>query len=250
MIPELPSIQKVTDNLRLLYHRNKNQHRRGKWWKWLAMLRRCLIKLLGEMIRDETASVAARTRYLEENLLPSCYVCVDVNFSQGYKTANRLHSSFTQLVHDNPFSTLGLVLLAQLSEIRNIILPVETGTMIPRLVHSAAYATPKIDPLASKEDFGEAVERSLSTDIPAMVNSAALKLGRGTTTKSCAGATNSSRSATVVQIHRTTEHSLHDKFVDAGSPQESRIILPQKKRKSRAKRPTTAVIDDLFKDLS
>ena len=33
--------------LQLTFHRNKNQHRRAKWWKWLSMLYRSVGKLLG-----------------------------------------------------------------------------------------------------------------------------------------------------------------------------------------------------------
>ena len=32
--------------LQLTFHRNKNQHRRAKWWKWLSMLYRSVGKLL------------------------------------------------------------------------------------------------------------------------------------------------------------------------------------------------------------
>lgn len=40
--------------LRLIHHRNKNQHRTQKWWRWLCTLRRSVRKLLEtEMTRDE-----------------------------------------------------------------------------------------------------------------------------------------------------------------------------------------------------
>jgi hypothetical protein len=49
----LPTPQTLGDDLRevsrllqLIYHRNKNQHRTQKWWKWLGILRRSISKLL------------------------------------------------------------------------------------------------------------------------------------------------------------------------------------------------------------
>ena len=53
-----PLVTTITTNLRngqdilkLLHHRNKNQHRRsnGTWWKWLGILRRNLGKLIVEL---------------------------------------------------------------------------------------------------------------------------------------------------------------------------------------------------------
>ena len=250
MIPEISCIRRVTDNLQLLYHRNKNQHRRGKWWRWLGMLRRCFVKLLREIVRGEIASVEARTRYLEEYLLPSCYMYASVIFDRSYAWADSIHSSFTQLVRDNQFSTLGLVLLSQISEIRGIILPVNNGATTPRPMHSTASITSSMDALTSNEDFGEAVERSVPTEILAPANRLPVNMDRITSQRSFVEVPTNPRSPSIGQLRRTREDSFQDNFADVGFAQKSRNTLPQKKSKRKRKRPTTAVIDDLFKELT
>lgn len=60
--------------LHLTYHRNKNQHRLAKWWKWLSMLRRCVAKLLLDLQSDDGLRASLRAEYMREILLPRCYL--------------------------------------------------------------------------------------------------------------------------------------------------------------------------------
>ena len=67
----------VSDVLHLLFHRNKNQHRSAPWWKWLALLRRAVRKLLREHGQPDAAAAAAhlgaRILHLRRALIPGCY---------------------------------------------------------------------------------------------------------------------------------------------------------------------------------
>jgi hypothetical protein len=38
-------IERAFTTIHLVYHRNKNQHGKTAWWKWLSILRRSLLKL-------------------------------------------------------------------------------------------------------------------------------------------------------------------------------------------------------------
>jgi hypothetical protein len=67
----LTDLQPESDLLHLLFHRNKNQHRSGKWWKWFGMLRRNIRKLLNPSEEDGDAS--KRVEYMRRVLVPSCY---------------------------------------------------------------------------------------------------------------------------------------------------------------------------------
>lgn len=60
--------------LHLIYHRNKNQHRQGHWWKWLSMLKRCVRNLSREFAGKEFSRAHARIKYMKHILLPKCYV--------------------------------------------------------------------------------------------------------------------------------------------------------------------------------
>ena len=54
--------------LHLVYHRNKNQHQRAKWWKWLAMLKRATLDLAS---KDSAAAEPCRQHLAV--LIPRCY---------------------------------------------------------------------------------------------------------------------------------------------------------------------------------
>lgn len=60
--------------LHLFYHRNRNQHRRGHWWKWLSVLKRCVKKLKVEGQVKDIRRVHARTMFIRDMLLPKCYM--------------------------------------------------------------------------------------------------------------------------------------------------------------------------------
>ncbi|OKO98568.1 hypothetical protein PENSUB_9244 [Penicillium subrubescens] len=76
-------IQAVHAVLHLVSHRNKNQHQRANWWKWLSRLKRTAVELGSQ---NASATIPA-----------------------AYKQA------FSTVIAENQFSTLGIVLLATLS---------------------------------------------------------------------------------------------------------------------------------------
>lgn len=70
---EVTQLQAATHTLHLLYHRNKNQHRHSKWWKWFSMLKRCVSRLLHEVQIKDNARAQARVKHMYQVVLPSCY---------------------------------------------------------------------------------------------------------------------------------------------------------------------------------
>ncbi|KAJ5884136.1 uncharacterized protein N7473_011022 [Penicillium subrubescens] len=88
-------IQAVHAVLHLVSHRNKNQHQRANWWKWLSRLKRTAVELGSQ---NASATIpAAYKQYLSTHLIPRCYL------------------AFSTVIAENQFSTLGIVLLATLS---------------------------------------------------------------------------------------------------------------------------------------
>lgn len=59
--------------LHLIYHRNKNQHQRAKWWKWLSVLKRTTLDL-GSI--DSVKGASAHRQHLALHLVPRCYLYV------------------------------------------------------------------------------------------------------------------------------------------------------------------------------
>ncbi|KAJ5139102.1 uncharacterized protein N7515_003950 [Penicillium bovifimosum] len=112
--------------LHLIYHRNKNQHHRAKWWKWLSILKRATLNL----IRSEESQHLAQ-------IIPRCYI------------------AFSTVVADNQFSTLGVVLLSALARLSRL-----TGISHQMKMKSNSK---KVTPVTAKVDIGERVRR---VDVP------------------------------------------------------------------------------------
>lgn len=64
----------VAETVHSLHHRNKNQHRRSIWFRWLSLLKRCVRKLISELKVSCLEPAATRLLYMANILLPNCYV--------------------------------------------------------------------------------------------------------------------------------------------------------------------------------
>ncbi|KAJ5166508.1 uncharacterized protein N7482_005289 [Penicillium canariense] len=126
--------------LHLIYHRNKNQHQRAKWWRWLSQLKRTALDL-----GSQDASVVMPDSYkqhLAAHLIPKCYL------------------AFSTVIAENQFSTLGIVLLATLSRFSKA-----TGTKYEAETRRRAQVKKTLT-AAPAEDFGERVSRSEAGGLP------------------------------------------------------------------------------------
>ncbi|CAG8937419.1 unnamed protein product [Penicillium salamii] len=141
--------QAVHSILHLIFHRNKNQHHRTKWWKWLSMLKRATLDLAQPL---SVASAEAQKQYLAAHLIPRCYVYV-LNLKRRGGT-NCCSRAFSTVVADNQFSTLGVVLMAALARLSKI-----TGISQEMKKHSTASKVQKSNSMPQKEDLGERIRR-------------------------------------------------------------------------------------------
>ncbi|KAJ5752342.1 hypothetical protein N7520_009259 [Penicillium odoratum] len=128
-------ISAVHTVLHLIYHRNKNQHQRAKWWKWLATLKRTTLDL-GSL--DSTA-VERYQQHLAVHLIPRCYL------------------AFSTVVAENQFATLGIALLAALSRLAKA-----TGAD-RKLKSQSRQIKQKVIVSTPTEDWGERIRRD---DLP------------------------------------------------------------------------------------
>ncbi|KAJ5715046.1 uncharacterized protein N7483_012227 [Penicillium malachiteum] len=131
-------ISAVHSILHLIYHRNKNQHKRTKWWKWLSMLKRITSQL-------ESLDSAAAERYqqhLAAHLIPRCY------------------QAFSTVVAENQFSTLGIALLAALARLAKASGADRKMAAVPKLKQK------KIPVSVPSEDRGERITRSEEDEQP------------------------------------------------------------------------------------
>ncbi|KAK2734015.1 hypothetical protein FQN57_001884 [Myotisia sp. PD_48] len=211
-------VRSIHSTLHLLYHHNKNQHRCTKWWKWLGMLKRWTLKLACEIERIEKfedvrnfigdgderhpfVGVWEIMSYLRHELVPRCY------------------TAFSTVIADLQFTSLGVVLLASLSEVFNIVkdaqIEHEAGTRKVSFQTNIAKST-------LVEDLGETVHRSdpklyLAAE-PGLVTNGGIK---------------------------TTQNKWRDKKED----EESRMVPKvhdQRKVKKKSKKRKVNAIDDIF----
>jgi hypothetical protein len=85
-------LHEVNRLLHLIWHRNKNQHRGQKWWKWVGMLRRSIGKLLvferqGWRRREEEREKECRERWVREIVLPGAWLSVLPSVGSGAEFA-------------------------------------------------------------------------------------------------------------------------------------------------------------------
>lgn len=108
--------------LHIIFHRNKNQHRRSKWWKWLVKLKTATLSLLA--IGSNQELVDRRLLHLAEffhaHVVPGCYRYREhpVMYT-ALLSAKWYHSAFSTVIADPQFSTLGTVLFATLARLRS-----------------------------------------------------------------------------------------------------------------------------------
>lgn len=149
--------------LHLIYHRNKNQHRRAKWWKWLSALKRTALDLGST---ESVTNASAYRQHLASHLVPRCYLYVgstleapSIRLISGDQTD--LASAFSTVVADNQFGTLGIVLLAALARLGKA-----TGVELG-IDARVSPATERVIAVTSiEEDRGERVSRDQAEALP------------------------------------------------------------------------------------
>ncbi|KKK25066.1 hypothetical protein ARAM_003138 [Aspergillus rambellii] len=141
-------ILRIHSMLHLIFHRNKNQHGKTKWWKWLSILKRVVWNLAVSL--NSRPSISSRTespaefykQYLATRVVPRCYL------------------AFSVVVADSQFSTLGTVLIATLARLSRI-----TGVNKELNFREAVETAPEntstfhIETPKAQEDLGEALAR-------------------------------------------------------------------------------------------
>ncbi|ODQ76103.1 hypothetical protein LIPSTDRAFT_41460, partial [Lipomyces starkeyi NRRL Y-11557] len=92
--------------LHLIVHRNKNQHRQAKWWKYVSIVHRNLKNLVSvpqKRQKEEAKFEKEVVRYLVYRVIPKAF------------------KAFHRLIAHGQYVTLGLVLLATVARIWSIL---------------------------------------------------------------------------------------------------------------------------------
>lgn len=57
---DLQILKEESTILKSLYHRNKNQHRRARWWKYLDILKREIVRIIDFSMKGDGEALEAR----------------------------------------------------------------------------------------------------------------------------------------------------------------------------------------------
>ncbi|KAE9374371.1 hypothetical protein N431DRAFT_503242 [Stipitochalara longipes BDJ] len=247
--------------LHLTHHRNKNQHRLSKWYKSFSILRRQIAKLITELRTLETAElystapgkgvvgegenryvmaargkVESRVRFLRMWVFGDCF------------------QAFSNLVADNQYSALGLVLLGSLARVKSI---------LAQLVEEEDAAEPDAGKEGLMEvegaegpgdDFGEVVKRDgVLAGLGKLLDYAVEegedeRIGRkGTRGKEKRPATEETEQLTIANLSQLELEQPGRLNIDK-RPGQDMVVHAQRPRKKRKKAKGDA-FDDLFSSL-
>lgn len=158
---DIGALRSEAEILHLIYHRNKNQFRRTKWWTQFAILHRRCWKMIRDLESGETEQFLGTVKFLKKKLIPSAY------------------RSFHNVLAQGQFVTLGLAIITLLARINQLL---QSSNLVEENTNKAKPATlvdDKMDldvgEMLSREDFEKEVvtkKRSReTTDAPATTSS-------------------------------------------------------------------------------
>ncbi|PLB49540.1 hypothetical protein P170DRAFT_510080 [Aspergillus steynii IBT 23096] len=142
----------IHSTLHLIFHRNKNQHGKTKWWKWLSILKRVTLNLARSLRYEASHSHANEAstiyrQYLATDIMPRCYL------------------AFSTVVADVQFSTVGTVLLATLARLAKATGIDKDLKNTFRVDKASRSRAPSIS-LQNAEDLGEILSRKPPSPLP------------------------------------------------------------------------------------
>ncbi|TGO49684.1 hypothetical protein BOTNAR_0421g00070 [Botryotinia narcissicola] len=161
--PHYASLLSLNHLLHLTHHRNKNQHRLSKWYISFGILRRQVSRLLSiipehvmessrgkvkgkdrERKEREERELQDLVRFIQEDVVPGCYL------------------AFSQLVANNQYATLGLMLMGCLARLYKVLgaLRVLTAEEIAEQA-GVVKETPQLNEAEIEEDMGEKIVRDV-----------------------------------------------------------------------------------------
>ncbi|PQE13929.1 ribonuclease mrp subunit rmp1 protein [Rutstroemia sp. NJR-2017a BBW] len=159
--PTHTSLHSLSQILHLTHHRNKNQHRLAKWYISFGILRRQVSRLLAlvpEHILESKSRGKAKGKTRERERKREEDIQVAVRFMLA-RVVSGCYLAFSQLVADNQYATLGLMLMGCLARFHRILVGLKVATeeeVEEKAVEDVKKET-KVDDIV--EDLGEKIVR-------------------------------------------------------------------------------------------
>ena len=173
---EQEHLQNLCDILHLFHHRNRNQHRRSVWWRHFSNFRRQVNIVTADIItlNEKPLSHVDRARKKGRDSEISIQISQRLGFWQTTLVA-KWQNAFSQLLADGRFATLGIVLVATLAQVCQIVGITAAFEDLGQVeVEKVLYdfgqenwqddAYSGSDSVSRSEDFGQIVARPDSPD--------------------------------------------------------------------------------------
>lgn len=164
-------LQHLANLLHLFHHRNNNQHRRSIWWRHFSVLRKQLNGLVDEVtsLNEVPKTHLERTRKKIQDKDSQLQISQRLQYWQSI-LVSKWQRAFSQLVADQRFAILGLVLvaiLAQTCRITGITAALDDlgQAQVEKVLHEFAdegwdeHSVVGMEEKSGDEDFGEVVLR-------------------------------------------------------------------------------------------
>lgn len=103
--------------MQLVYHRDHNQHRLARWWRYFRQLKRYTLKLVD--LFDEIKKVPQKTLQTHKDILEICA------FLLRRKVFTKVYYELNSTLALGQFIALGFALLAMVSRVRYIVVQID-----------------------------------------------------------------------------------------------------------------------------
>ena len=212
----LEKLVPVQQLLHLTVHRNKNQHRITKWWGNLQLLRRNIKKLV-EMLESKEAEYR---RGKEALLKMSNWMAAEI--------VPRTYLSFSAVVADNQYASLGLMLMGCLARVNACVSFPRSRVSSEEAELGIEVRSTRTNTVIPSEDFGEAITREEEKLEEEIINEAGLgNRKEGKRRKESGGE--------VGEVSRPLKSSLKREVLDVERSSEEEQRQPPKKFKKMKK---------------
>lgn len=180
--PQQESLQRLSDLLHLFNHRNKNQHRRSIWWRQFSTFRHQLDSLCADIssLNEVPTTNLGRAKKKTNDARIISNTEKRFIFWREIMLSKWQHA-FSQLIADGRFSVLGLVLLAVLSEVCQIVgITVQLEEMGQREMEKVleefgreewgvdGAGARSLESATPREDQGEVIQRDSGEVLPSL----------------------------------------------------------------------------------
>lgn len=213
--PSIDSLRNEYQLMQLMYHRNLNQHRQARWWRYFSILKRNVLKLL--QLFDELHSTPKKVTTIHNKILEICTYLI------RRKIFTKVYYELNTILALGQFIAIGFASLAMLARVRTLVLEIKG---VDRLYKVNVEAQAIGDTHGDSDEIGEEIEREIK--VKNEVKEEEMKVKNE-----------------IPKLELRNEQS-EDKEIRREVPNERKRTKELKSSKPKKKKKAKSAIDDIF----